>query len=103
MSSVTVTSRIGFAMARDDAFPWSSWLKVVNPWVGVPLRVVLLVVIFDVLLLTLPLATPLAFAAITSITTIGFQISYAIPILQRATGGTQTLDTVPPDVPYSAR
>jgi hypothetical protein len=40
----------------------------VNPFSGAPLRVVLLVVLFDILLLLLPLATPLAFTAITSIT-----------------------------------
>jgi len=81
VSSVTVTSRIGFAMARDDAFPGSSWLKVVNPRLQVPLRVIFMALVIDILLLLLPLATPLAFNAITSITTIGFQISYAIPIL----------------------
>ena len=85
MSSLTVTSRIGYAMARDDAFPGSSWLKVVNPRLQVPARVVFMVLVVDCLLLLLPLATPLAFAAITSITTIGFQISYALPILQRVT------------------
>ena len=46
--------------------------------------------IIDVLLLLLPLTTmsqgdtPLAFNAVTGITVVGFQISYAIPVLQRA-------------------
>ena len=81
LSSTTVTSRIGYAMSRDDAFPGSSWLKVVNPRLKVPIRVVGMVMVVNILLLLLPLATPLAFSAITSITTIGFQISYAIPLL----------------------
>jgi len=80
-SAITVTTRVGFAMARDDAFPGSSWLQVVNPTQQVPLRCLLMVTVLHVLLLLLPLAQPLAFSAITSICTIGFQISYAMPIV----------------------
>lgn len=69
---MTVTVRIGFAMARDQAFPGSSYLRKVhesskNPWV-----MIILVFVMDCLFCCLPLITPLAFAAITSITTIGY-------------------------------
>jgi len=91
MSSLTVTSRIGFAMARDGAFPFSKHLSPVNGYTRTPMRSVLLVFVVDALLLLLPLTTmgmdpkygPIAFNAVTSITVIGYQISYAIPIFLR--------------------
>ena len=91
MSSLTVTSRIGFAMARDGAFPYSRHLSAVNGWTRTPMRAVLLVFVVDSLLLLLPLTTmnldpkygPIAFNAVTSITVIGYQLSYAIPIFLR--------------------
>jgi amino acid transporter len=85
MSSLTVTSRIAFAMARDQAFPASNWLKYVNPRVKMPLRTVFLVFIVDSLFLLMPLVSSTAFSAILSIATVGFQISYAIPIFLRIT------------------
>lgn len=41
----------------------------------------MLVFVFDFLLLLLPLVSSTAFNAILSITTIGFQVSYALPIM----------------------
>ena len=84
-SSLTVTSRIGFAMARDSAFPFSSFLKQVNLKTKTPIVMVFLTFLVDSLLCMLPLVSSTAFAAITSITTIGYQISYAIPIGYRVT------------------
>jgi amino acid transporter len=69
---MTVTSRIGFAMARDGAFPFSKHLYKINPKTKTPDRVILLVFVWDVLLCLLPLINTTAFAAITSITTIGY-------------------------------
>ena len=43
ISSLTVTSRIAFAMARDGAFPYSESLRVVWPATKSPVRTVLLV------------------------------------------------------------
>jgi amino acid transporter len=54
-SSMTVTSRIGFAMARDNAFPGSKFLYHVTPINKVPDRQVILVFLIDVVLLLLPL------------------------------------------------
>lgn len=84
-SNVTVTSRIGFAMARDGAIPFSKVFKEVNTRTKTPIRMIFLVFFLDSILCLLPLISKTAFAAITSITTIGYQISYAIPILLRVT------------------
>lgn len=84
-SSMTVTSRIGFAMARDRAFPWSKALHRVHPVTKAPDAVIALTFVLDVLLCLLPLISKTAFEAITSITAIGYQISYAIPIFLRLT------------------
>lgn len=71
-SSLTVTSRIGFAMARDGAFPCSNKLKYVHPKNKSPVSMIVLVFILDALFCLLPLISETAFDAITSITTIGF-------------------------------
>lgn len=84
-SSMTVTSRIGFAMARDGAFPFSQTLYKVNSKTKTPDRIIFLVFVLDVLLCLLPLISTTAFEAITSVSAIGYQISYAIPILLRLT------------------
>ena len=84
-SSMTVTSRIGFAMARDKGLPFSQFWYKINPRTLTPDRIIFLVFFMDVALCLLPLISETAFNAITSITCIGYQISYAIPIFLRLT------------------
>ena len=98
MSSLTVTSRIGFALARDGAFPASKFFSRVNPTTQSPIQMVILVLVIDWLLLLLPLATmsldstygAIAFNAVTSICVIGYQISYCIPLMLRGTFAAKT-------------
>jgi len=98
VSSFTVTTRVAFAMARDDAFPGSQTLKLVYPSTQTPLYTVALVFIIDCLLLLLPLATmklkasygPVAFNAVTSICVIGYQMSYCVPLMLRGTTARKT-------------
>ena len=98
MSSLTVTTRIAFALARDGAFPGSAVLKKVHVKTQTPVYTVLLVLVVDWLLLLLPLATmsldstygAVAFNAVTSICVIGYQISYCIPLMLRATSAAAT-------------
>jgi amino acid transporter len=71
-SSMTVTSRIGFAMARDRAFPFSKVLHRVNSTTKAPDTMILLVFILDVLLCLLPLISQTAFEAIAGISAIGY-------------------------------
>jgi len=72
-SNMTVTSRVGFAMARDGAFPFSERLRQVNPETKSPDMVILLVAVLASILCLLPLVSTTAFTAITSIATIGVQ------------------------------
>lgn len=50
-----------------------------------PVAMIFLVFVLDTLFCSLPLISTTAFDAITSITTIGYSISYMIPILLRIT------------------
>jgi amino acid transporter len=84
-SSMTVTTRIGFAMARDRAFPYSKQLHRVNAITKAPDALIAVTFFLDVLLCLLPLISQTAFEAITGIAAIGYQISYAIPIFLRLT------------------
>ena len=106
MSSLTVTSRIGFvritftiaryssafrfAMARDGVFPFSRYLRWVYKRTQTPLANVIFVFVIDCLLLLLQLASNTAFAAIIAIATLGFQTSYLMPILFRWTAARKT-------------
>ncbi|CAF3592562.1 unnamed protein product [Adineta steineri] len=85
MSGMTVTSRIGFAMARDGVFPCSRYLRWVFKPTKTPLGNVLFVFIIDSILLLLQLISTTAFAAIIAIATFGYQVSYLIPIFLRCT------------------
>ncbi|KAI8893532.1 amino acid/polyamine transporter I [Globomyces pollinis-pini] len=83
-SSTTVTGRIAFAMARDGAFPYSEKIKFIGSNSHAPIGAVTFVLIVDLVLISLNLFSETAFVAITSLATIGFQLSYAIPIGLRA-------------------
>jgi len=82
LSSVAVTARITFALVRDNAFPYSQYLAKVQPVLSTPVRAIFFIFAIDAALLLLPLnaTANTAFVSITSIATIGFQVSYAIPV-----------------------
>lgn len=72
-SSLTVTTRIAFAMARDGALPFSGFFKYVHPKNKAPVTCIWLVFMADSLMVLLALVSDgEAFVAITSITTIGY-------------------------------
>lgn len=60
-SSMTVTSRIGFAMARDGALPFSKFFHKVNEKSKSPDRVIFLVFFMDLFLCLIPLISDTAF------------------------------------------
>ncbi|CAF1410935.1 unnamed protein product [Adineta steineri] len=89
-SSMTVTSRIGFAMARDGIFPFSKQLRWIWKRQKIPLVNVIFVFTIDSLFLLLQLVSVTAFSSIISVTTLGYQISYLMPILFRCTTARHT-------------
>lgn len=79
-----------FAMARDGVFPFSVYLRWIYKRTQTPLANIVFVFVVDSLLILLQLASTAAFAAIIAITTLGFQISYLIPIFFRCTVARKT-------------
>ena len=92
VSSLTVTTRIAFAMARDGAFPFGKQLAHVWPMTKSPVGAVILVFVTDCLLLLLPLTTmsvekdygPIAFYAVTAICVIGCALHLCTSLLRCA-------------------
>jgi choline transport protein len=72
-------------MARDDIFPFSNHLRWVFERTKAPLASTLLVFIIDSLFLLLQLVSTDAFKNLLSLTTLGYQISYFMPIFFRCT------------------
>ena len=84
LSSVTITGRITFALARDNAFPFSSVLSTVHSELKSPIWALIFVAVVDGLILLLPLDKgngTIVYTAIIGLSVIGFQISYAVPIV----------------------
>jgi amino acid transporter len=77
-------------MARDGVFPLSHYLRWIYKRTKTPLANVVFVFFIDSLLLLLQLASTTAFAAIIAIATLGYQISYLIPIFFRCTVARKT-------------
>ncbi|KAJ3326961.1 hypothetical protein HDU91_004511, partial [Kappamyces sp. JEL0680] len=69
-SSLTVTSRIAFAMARDGAFPFSATFASVWKTTQAPVGAIALTLGLDLVLLCLNFFSTTAFIAVTSIATI---------------------------------
>ncbi|CAF3562851.1 unnamed protein product [Rotaria socialis] len=90
VSSTTVSSRTCYALGRDSLFPYKKYLCIVHKGTHTPLVCVLVVTVLNILLLLLQLLSTTAFAAIVSISTIGFQVSYTIPIFFRITSSRKT-------------
>lgn len=84
-SHMTVTTRIVFAMSRDGALPGSKYIYGVSAKSQLPIKSIFFVFVFDSIIVLLPLISDTAFSAITQISTIGYSISYAIPIILRVT------------------
>lgn len=83
LSSVAVTARITYALARDNGFPCSKILSQLHSTFFSPMHAIMFVFAFDAVLLLLPLDDngAVAFYSIIGLTVVGFQTSYAIPIL----------------------
>jgi amino acid permease (GABA permease) len=87
MSSVTSNSRMIYAFSRDGAVPGSEFWHRVNPRTRTPTNSIWLAVV-GAFILGLPyLWNSEAYAAVTSIATIGLYVAYGIPILLRLLQG----------------
>lgn len=78
LSSVAVTGRITYALARDNAFPCSSVLKQINPALKSPINALLFVFVLDACIMLLPLAPNgggSAFFSIVGLCALGFQVT----------------------------
>jgi len=84
VSSVAITGRITYSLMRDKAFPYSEFFSQVHPTYKSPMHSIMFVFVIDCFLQLLPLIPKngdTAFESIVGLSTIGFQVSYAIPIL----------------------
>jgi amino acid permease (GABA permease) len=87
MSSVTSNSRMIYAFSRDGAIPGSRFWHKVNPRTRTPTNSIWLAVV-GAFIIGLPYLWNLeAYAAVTSIATIGLYVAYGIPILLRLLQG----------------
>ncbi|PHH62116.1 hypothetical protein CDD81_7547 [Ophiocordyceps australis] len=80
IAGVTSTSRTLWAFARDKATPCHEYLSAVNPSVQLPVRAVLVVLVFQFLLGLIYIGNATAFNAILSMAIIGLYLSYTLPI-----------------------
>ncbi|WAL65770.1 amino acid permease [Amycolatopsis cynarae] len=87
MASVTANSRMIYAFARDGAIPGSGWWHRINKRTRTPTNSVWFAAV-GALLLALPyLWSATAYAAVTSIATVGLYVAYVIPVFLRVRKG----------------
>lgn len=79
-SITTAASRTTWAFARDDAIPFSRLWSRVDDKRSTPFFALVLVTVVQVLLGLSNLGSSSAFAAFVSVSVIGFEVSYLIPI-----------------------
>ncbi|GAA5832890.1 hypothetical protein JCM5353_003743 [Sporobolomyces roseus] len=79
--SITSNSRMYYSCARDSLLP--KWFAHVDDRFASPIRTVWLAVVLAFILILPALGSLVAFAAITSIATVGLYTSYAIPVVFR--------------------
>ncbi|KAJ1566443.1 hypothetical protein HK405_009787 [Cladochytrium tenue] len=82
-SSLIGNSRMIYAFSRDGAMPLSKFLHKIDHRFDLPINALWFSVAIDCILILIYLGNTTAFTAITSITTIGLYISYALPIACR--------------------
>jgi amino acid transporter len=87
MSSVTANSRMIYAFSRDGALPGSSLWHRVNRRTRTPTNAIWLAAVFAFLLGLPYLGNYTAYAAVTSIATIGLYIAYVMPTYLRLRRG----------------
>jgi amino acid transporter len=87
MASVAANSRMTFAFSRDGAIPGHQLWHRINPRTRTPTNGIWFCVVFAFLLAVPVLWSTVAYAAVTSIATIGLYIAYVLPTLLRRIKG----------------
>lgn len=82
-------------MARDKAFPFSSWFAHISDRFEIPLRTLTGVLIIDFILGLIVLGSDYAFQSIVSCGGICFQLGYSIPIMVLLVRGRKVLPARP--------
>lgn len=87
MASVTANSRMIYAFSRDGAVPGANFWHRINPRTRTPTNSIWFAAVGAFILGVPYLWSPTAYAAVTSIATIGLYIAYVIPTLLRRLRG----------------
>ena len=87
MASTAANSRMLFAFSRDGAVPGHRYWHRINPRTRTPTNSIWFCVVFAFLLAVPVLWSSVAYAAVTSIATIGLYIAYVLPTLLRRIKG----------------
>ena len=87
MASAAANSRMLFAFSRDGAVPGHRYWHRINPRTRTPTNSIWFCVVFAFLLAVPVLWSSVAYAAVTSIATIGLYIAYVLPTLLRRIKG----------------
>jgi amino acid transporter len=87
MASVTANSRMLYAFSRDGAVPGHRYWHQINPRTRTPTNGIWFCVVFAFLLAVPSLWSGVAYAAVTSIATIGLYIAYILPTVLRRMQG----------------
>ncbi|KAK8045035.1 hypothetical protein PG993_005059 [Apiospora rasikravindrae] len=93
MSGATSTSRTMWAFSRDRAIPFDRYFNVVSDANHVPVRCILVITAFQMLLGFIYLGNTTAFNAILSMSIISMYLSYMLPIAYMLFGGRERLDS----------
>lgn len=67
-----MAGRIAYAMSRDEAIPFSGFLKQIYKGTKAPVRIITVIFCIDVVLCLIALGNTTAFNALVSISTVGF-------------------------------
>ena len=87
MASVTANSRMVYAFSRDGAVPGHRFWHRINPRTRTPTNSIWFAVVFAFILGLPYIWSPVAYAAVTSIATIGLYLAYVTPTFLRRLKG----------------
>ena len=82
-------------MARDRAFPFSSWFAKISDRFGIPLRTLTGILVIDLILGLIVLGSDYGFQSVVSCGGICFQIGYTVPIVVLLIRGRKVLPPHP--------